>query len=299
MIFAAVDIGTNSCRLKIAKIEEGKLIVLGQELETTRLGKGFYENRKLQADALERTINCLSRYKQIMYRYEVGVYRIVATSAVREAENGIAFIELLAEKLNLKADLINGYEEADLSYLGVKKGLNLSDGIIVVDLGGGSTEFIWLGEQGGICIHSLPLGVIRVYELGTSRAEIVETLEPLKPFATELMKNPWVFVGGTATTLAAMSQQLTIYNLAAVHGFSLDVQEVERLWVMLNGLTVDERKTLPGLQSERADIIPAGAGIIHVLMKYFNKEKIIISESDIMDGIIWKLAQTGAGNKLI
>jgi len=282
----------------IAEIEEAGLRVLTQDLVTTRMGEGLYVGGKLRSAAMERTLDCLSKYKRVMNQYGVEFYRVVATSAIREAENGKDFIKLLGESLELKADIIDGHEEAELSYLGVKKGLYAEGRITVIDLGGGSTEFIWEGEKGELFLHSIPLGAVRVYESGAGRPEMLKALEPLRMFEKEIKENPWVLVGGTITTLAAMSLKLAKYDTTLIHGYDITIREVGYLYELLSRLSEEERKTLPGLPAERADIIPSGSGIVHMLMGVFDKDTVTVSESGILEGMIWKMAQNGLGNRL-
>ena len=290
MIIGAVDIGTNSCRLLIAEVENGRLNILARGLESTSLGQGVHTEKILNETAIERTINGLASFKQILDQYQVNTYRIVATNAVREAENGKVFIQALADRLGLKGEVVSGSEEADLSYLGVKKGLPLSTPIAVIDLGGGSTEFIWEDENGRVNKYSLPLGAVRAYEADMSEKEIKSLLERLKPYEHELRRKNLVIVGGTATTLAAMHLKLEVYDPAVIHGYVLTIREVKSLLVLLMRLSAEERKALPGLRPERADIISNGLQIVSAIMENYAKESIIISESDILEGIIWRQA---------
>ncbi|WP_054695106.1 Ppx/GppA phosphatase family protein [Syntrophomonas palmitatica] len=179
---------------------------------------------------------------------------IVATSAVREAGNRDEFVEEAWRECRFNVRVIDGNEEAALSYLGVKKGLSLIASPLVVDLGGGSTEFM-LENAGGVFALSLPLGAVRATETRMNSDAIRRALAVLNQHKAEWADNPLVFVGGTAATLAAVKLKLREYRSELVHGQMLSCQDVNEIYNKLNSLTLPERRLIPGLQPERADII--------------------------------------------
>lgn len=280
---AAIDLGSNSCRLFIADKESSGLKEICRQLETSRIGEGVNASGIINEDAAERTINCLKTFRQSMEDKQVQIYRAVATSAVREAANGKEFVQMVLDRTGLKIDIIDGEEEARLSYLGVKKGLNLNSPL-VVDLGGGSTEFICVDKDFMI---SIPLGAVRASEAKWGPEQISELLAPIQANKELFTNCPLVFVGGTASTMAAVKLSLDVFDSTRVHGQRLDIGEIEDLYDMLHKMPLRLRQRLAGLQPERADIIDSGALIMLMIIKTLEKEELIVSETDLMQGIIW------------
>jgi len=283
---AAIDIGTNSCRLLVADIEDSRCEVIRREINTTRLGQGVDATKLLAPEAIERTIKCLREFVTIISDLKVESYRAVATSAVREAANRWEFVEQVYQECGVAVEVIDGGEEAALSYRGVNCGLPLDSSPLVVDLGGGSCEFILMAEENRLAL-SLPLGAVRATEAGYSSEDIRSILSPLLPYRDKYQDYPLVFVGGTATTLVAVRFAFPEYDPRLVHGQILTYQEVEDVFRLLVSLPLRLRQRLPGLQPERADIILAGAMIVLEVMKMLNRTQIVISETDILDGMIF------------
>ncbi|MGI5881278.1 MAG: Ppx/GppA family phosphatase [Syntrophomonadaceae bacterium] len=282
MNYAAVDIGTNSCRLLIEDVlNPGRSLV--REIQTTRIGAGVDKYKQLDQEAMDRTLQGLSKLEQITREYKPVRTRIVATSAVREADNREIFIKRVQEELGWKVEVITGEEEARLSYQGVCNGLNCEHLPLVVDLGGGSTEFM-AGE--GKELISLPIGAVRATEAQMSKADIYAVLKHLGNLPETWQNYPLVVVGGTATTMVAIKHKLDKYNRDMVHGQTLNRQEIMDIHAMLEHMPLHLRQRLPGLQPERADIINKGALILLLIMDYLGRQEITISESDILDGII-------------
>lgn len=289
MRYGAVDIGTNSCRLLIAekKINQ-KLIVMCKELDTTRMGEGTSREKKLKDEAIERTIICLQHFQDRMKEFRVEKYRAVATSAVREAGNREDFINRAKTDLDMEIDIIDGNEEAQLSYNGVIRGLDLPGAPLVVDLGGGSTEFMCLEQD---LILSLPVGAVRAAEADMEAARIIEVLSPLNKLSKNLKNQPLVIVGGTSTSLMAIKKGLIKYAPEHVHGEKLSRGEIGDLYNLLESMPLDLRRRLPGLQPERADIIHKGALIILVIMEVLGHKEIIVCDTDLLEGIIWSMIE--------
>ncbi len=289
MRYGAVDIGTNSCRLLIAQLNaQGKLVALGKELETTRIGEGMGQSRLLNEGAITRTLLCLSRFRKIMQEYGVDTYRTVATSAVREASNRNDFINRVRLQSSMEVDIVEGTEEARLSYDGVVKGLETSGPPLVVDLGGGSTEFICPDQD---LLLSLPIGAVRATEADMSASQIIERLSPLTQFKQQLENKPLVMVGGTVTSLVSIKKGMGQYNAESVHGEVLSRAEIGDLYNLLERMPLALRRRLPGLQPERADIIHKGALITLIIMEVLDHKEIIVSETDILEGIIWSMIE--------
>lgn len=290
MRYAAIDVGSNSCRLLVADMNQEQLQPVCRELRSTRLGEGVNANRNISSAAMARTRDCLKDYVDLIQRLGVKKFRMVATSAMRDALNREEFVDLVKESCNCSLEVIRGEEEAQLSYRGVKEGLALSSPL-VIDLGGGSCEFrIEDGKE--LFSLSLPLGAVRATEAQLSTVEAKTILSPLEEHKHKLKDYPLVFVGGTATTLVAMKLSMEIYDPQQVHGQILSREEVADLYNMLALMPLNVRRRLPGLQPERADIIPAGAMIVLLIMDTLKRQQITISESDILDGIIHQLAKS-------
>lgn len=288
MRYAAIDAGTNSCRLLLAEVSAGGLTVLQRDLQTTRLGEGMLASGIISPTAIERTVLCLKGFETRILESSVEDYRIVATSAVREARNQTEFLRCTGMALEKPLEVITGTEEAALSYLGVKKGLCLDAAPLVVDLGGGSTEVIHYGQE--FFSTSLLLGAVTATEGDFSAAQIKTILAPIARRKYCFMDSPLVFVGGTATSLASIHYQMDWYDPERVHGTTLEQHEVAQIYNRLQALSLPERCRVKGLQPERADIIIKGIYIILCVMKCLDQRRIIISESDLLEGIIWTLA---------
>ncbi|NSW84150.1 MAG: Ppx/GppA family phosphatase [Syntrophothermus sp.] len=293
MRIAAADIGTNSCRLLIAEVIEGRLVSILKKITSTRLGEGLLESGWLHPKAIKRTVDCLLNFRDIMHGYQVSAYRVVATSAVREAVNREDFLAVAEEETGLSIEVIGGEEEASLAWEGVVRSLNFSELPLVADLGAGSTEFIYAGQSP--VIKSVKVGAVKATEGDWSREQIRAALEEVLALAPRFRKNPLVLTGGTPTTLVAIKKGLAEYDPDLVHGQKLTYQEVEDLYQMLEGMPLNLRRRLPGLQPERADIVVKGVLIVLVIMDGLGKDEIIVSESDLLEGIIWRLAGASPG----
>ncbi len=288
MKFAAVDIGTNSCRLLIAEIDaHQRLIPLHRSLTQTRLGQGWHKSGSIGQEAINRSIACLDDYVRIISRCQAACCRAVATSALREAVNRDQVIQIMASHFPWPIDIIEGEQEAWLTYQGVRKGLPLSGHPVVVDPGGGSTEII-LGWEEEVYIRSLPLGAVRATESGMSRENMEHILRKGMGDRGILSGHPLVFTGGTATSLVSIKLGQGDYKPELIHGQVLSIDEVRELSARL-AVGLEERKKIPGLQPERADILPQGARIIELIMSALEAAEMTVSESDLLEGVIWEL----------
>ncbi len=284
MNYAAIDIGTNSCRLLIAERVGPELKTRYKEIETTRIGAGLSQTGRISQEAAQRSWQWLNKIQPILHAYDVRGYRAVATSAVREAANGQAFVEEAARQSNMMVEIISGEEEARLSYIGVEKGLQLDHQPLVADLGGGSTEFICIYQDLAI---SLPVGAVRATEIQMSAADIADLLRPIQTMQARFMEYPLVMVGGTASSIASVKLGLDVYDSEKVHGHHVTLQEAADIYQLLERTPLALRRRLPGLQPERADIINAGVLITILIMELLKKPEIIVSDSDLLQGIIW------------
>ncbi|MEX2212151.1 MAG: hypothetical protein WD689_10370 [Gaiellaceae bacterium] len=277
MRVAALDLGTNTTRLLVADVEDGRVDEVERRLEITRLGEGVDERRKLLPLPIARVRNVLSDYRRTLE--ELGAERalLVATSAVRDAENGEAFLGEIEWSYGFTTRLLSGDEEAELVRRGVATGAELAPDTLILDLGGGSTELI-VGDR-----HvSLDLGSVRMTErfgedVDAIRAHVREELPPVEASRA-------IGVAGTVTTIAALDLGLSEYDPERVHGHRIAREAVERQLARLASLPLEERRRLPGLEPERAPVIVAGAAILAELLAAYGLDGVEASERDILDG---------------
>lgn len=291
MKFAAIDVGTNSTRLLVAQVSrEGKLRPIIKDLKTTRLGQGIQGGRLLQ-DAVDRTLAVIADFAGQARQAGAQKTVLAATSAVRDAANREDFVAAVRAVTRQELWVLPGPVEARLSYLGVTGALGDVRDALVIDIGGGSTEFIWR-RAGETVFVSVNAGAVRMteggYDGGQIKSAIGDTLkEILRDSPGEV-----IGVGGTVTTLAAMAQEMRLYDPEKIHGFRLATARVDDLYRLLSGITIEQRRQLPGLQPQRADIIPAGARILSTVLHGLARESILVSEADILHGLILESLNT-------
>lgn len=299
-----IDIGTNSCRLFIAELEntsEGKKIKreLVKDVEIVKLGEGVNKTHNLNPNAIKRTLDCLKKYKEKASSYGVENIRAFATSAVRDAENREVFLQEVS-KLGIKIECISGKTEATLNFLG--NSLVFKERILVVDIGGGSTEFT-LGKDKTIdFIQSINIGAVRATEkffsdndyseekLEKCKAWIRKNLEILKTIKDRDFK--LTGVAGTATTQISVRDKMEIYDSSKVHMATLTLDELKENLSLFLSKNFEERKKIVGLEEKRADVIIAGTLILLTILEELNQDKIIISESDNLSGAITREEET-------
>lgn len=303
-IKGVIDIGTNSCRLFIAELEntsEGKKIKreLVKDVEIVKLGEGVNKTHNLNPEAIKRTLDCLKKYKEKASSYGVENIRAFATSAVRDAENREVFLQEVS-KLGIKIECISGKTEATLNFLG--NSLVFKDRILVVDIGGGSTEFT-LGKDKTIdFIQSINIGAVRATEkffsdndyseeiIEKCRSWIRKNLEILKTIKDRDFK--LIGVAGTATTQISVRDKMEIYDSSKVHMATLTLDELKENLSLFLSKNFEERKKIVGLEEKRADVIIAGTLILLTILEELNQDKIIISESDNLSGAITREEET-------
>lgn len=286
---AAIDIGTNSCRLLIADTNGKAISPVLATLRTTRIGEGAEEQGFLGEVPMERTITALKEYLALVREFEVPCLRIVATSAVREAANAAFFLNRVRETTGVPVEIISGQEEARLNYIGACRAVDVEGTGIVIDIGGGSTEFTYSAQSGELSCCSIPLGAVRLTEQPRLLSEILIPMKDILDKIKVLPHPTLIGVGGTITTLAAVDQALQIYDPERIQGYFLSKESVERIMFFLAAKNSEERKKVPGLQPERADIIVAGTTILWSILAYLDAAGIIVSEADLLYGIIWEM----------
>ncbi len=311
MKLAAIDIGTNSTRLLITDYRNKEFFPLERKMEITRLGRGVDKNKIILKDSARKTLEVLSGYRHKLKDYDVKKYRTVGTSAVREASNGDWFVSYIYENLGMRIDIVSGSEEAKLGFYGAVKNIDLNHpackpetgaAILVLDVGGGSTEFI-LGDCN--CnpklIKSVDLGSVSLTErfIGSGKPDKGD-LNKMRYYITnkfeeiivkiKLHKSLLVIgVAGTITTLAAIDLKLKVYDTEKIHGHVLNLERIEEIRGHLCKLDLEERKKVTGLDSARADIIISGTEIVLAILEMLGRREILVSERDILDGIIYTL----------
>jgi exopolyphosphatase / guanosine-5'-triphosphate,3'-diphosphate pyrophosphatase len=284
---AVVDIGTNSTRLLVADVEDGGVRELDQRLEITRLGEGVDERRILLPHAVARVRNVLAEYRRAADAANAARTLAFATSAVRDAENGEAFLGEVEWSYGFPTRLLTGDDEGLLTFRGVSAGRDLAPETLVVDVGGGSTELI-LGGPGGVGFRvSLDLGCVRLTErfgrdYDGCAAFVREELERRLP--ADLRARAAIGVAGTITTLATLDIGLDEEDPELVHGHRLSAATIGVQTERLAGMTVEEIRALRGVHPERAPVIAAGAVVVREALAFMGLEELEVSEHDIMHG---------------
>ncbi len=304
MIVGAVDIGTNSVRLIIAEKKEDHWRDLIRTVEVTRLGEGVDKTHIIKPEAMKRTIAVLTNYKELMEKYHVEKSKVVSTSAMRDAENAFDFKGLVKERLGLDIEVISGEEEGRLTFTGVTgQGTLVPKGevVLVVDVGGGSTEYIYGRDNEAYGATSLNIGSVRLTEhflkhdpptaaeLWSARQTIKEAAEPVFKKVADANPSAIVAVAGTATQLSAVYYGVEPYDPEKIHGSKLTLPELRSLIKKLASMPTEERKKLKGMHPKRADVIIGGALILEGTLDELCFDEMIISEKDILDGLIYSI----------
>jgi exopolyphosphatase / guanosine-5'-triphosphate,3'-diphosphate pyrophosphatase len=284
---AAVDIGTNSTRLLVADVEDGTVRELDRRLEITRLGEGVDERSILLPQAIARVRNVLADYRRAAEEQGAERTLAAATSAVRDAENGEAFLGEVEWSYGFRTLLLSGDDEALMTFRGVGSGRELTAETLVVDVGGGSTELI-LGGPDGVSFHlSLDLGCVRLTErFGTDfDATAGQVREVLAARLPDLRPEAAIGVAGTITTLATLDLGLPVEDPEVVHGHRLAAEAVSAWTDRLTAMTVEEIRSLRGMHPDRAPVIAAGAVVVRETLAHFGLDELEVSEHDILHGI--------------
>jgi exopolyphosphatase / guanosine-5'-triphosphate,3'-diphosphate pyrophosphatase len=295
---ASIDIGTNTILLLIAELEKSRITPLFEKETVVRLGEGVQKNGILLREAMGRALQTLTQYLKWCQEMEVQKIFAAGTSALREAKNSEDFLKLAKEKLHLSIEVISGEEEAQLSFLAVSKDLPEREKLIlVVDVGGGSTEFI-LGRGNQISRWiSLPLGSVRFTEqfLHSDPVQEEEWARMEKTIREQLVNIPhsqepslMVAVGGTATTLASVEQGLEHFIAEKIHHFVLEKEALKNQLFLYRSKTIEERKKIPGLPVARADVILAGGAILCLAMEELKCPSVLISTHGVRYGLLYK-----------
>ncbi|AEN10441.1 MULTISPECIES: Ppx/GppA phosphatase family protein [unclassified Streptomyces] len=309
---AAIDCGTNSIRLLVADADPatGRLTDLDRRMEIVRLGQGVDRTGRLAPEALERTFAACRVYAAAIEELGAEKVRFVATSASRDAENSDTFVQGVLDILGVEPEVVSGDQEAQLSFYGATKELSGSDHLerpfLVVDIGGGSTEFV-VGDDEVRAARSVDIGCVRMTErhlvrdgamidpptperVDAIRADIAAALDlaeetvPLADAAT------LVGLAGTVTTVAAVALGLKEYDGAAIHHSRISLEQVREIAGRLCASTHEERAAIPAIHPGRVDVIASGALVLLAVMERTGAREVVVSEHDILDGIAWQAA---------
>jgi exopolyphosphatase/guanosine-5'-triphosphate,3'-diphosphate pyrophosphatase len=291
---AVIDIGTNSTRLLVADVAGGSVQQVERRSTVTRLGRGVDLSGHLSAEAIEDVCAAIGEYVGVIEELGAETVDAIATSAVRDADNGSAFVAELRERFALSARVLAGEEEARSTYLGATSEASPSEPTLVVDIGGGSTELV-VGEGSEVSFHdSLQAGVVRHSERCiSSDPPTAGELEALAADVRGLIEASvgagvaaaqGIAVAGTPTSLAAVELGLEPYDPSRVHGHVLALPSIQRMLSQLASVPLAERVEIPGLHPDRAPTIVAGVVILVEVMRAFELEEITVSEHDILYG---------------
>ncbi|WP_193708448.1 Ppx/GppA phosphatase family protein [Alkalibaculum sporogenes] len=294
--YSIIDIGTNSTRLLVASVEDKKIVNREKYLISTRLGQGVDSNKLINKETLEKNIDALREFKEISESYGVVDYIIFGTSALRDAKNSNDFVRLAQEKLQLSVNIIEGRLEAEYAFLGVRQVFQNQD-IVIMDIGGGSTEVVYASKGKIINSNSLNIGAVRLTERFIKNdPPLDEELEKMRIYINKMLRDnltstteefELIGIGGTATTISAIKQSLRKYEPEKIQGSTVLRSELDRIEGELTTLSDSKRKEIIGLNPQRSDIISAGAIILESILDYYEKDLFIVSDYDNLEGALF------------
>jgi exopolyphosphatase/guanosine-5'-triphosphate,3'-diphosphate pyrophosphatase len=297
---AAIDCGTNSVRLLIADVSGDRLTDVARRMEIVRLGEGVDRTGRLAPEAIERTRHALLGYAAEIAELGVGRVRMCATSASRDASNAADFRSMVRSVLGIDPEVISGDEEARLSFTGAVRGLKEEPPYLVVDIGGGSTEFV-TGTTEVDAALSVDIGCVRMTErhlrsdpptaaeIAAAERDITTAVDRALAAVPGREAKTLVGLAGSVTTVTALALQLPRYDAERIHHASIGYPAVAKVTADLLAATVAERLALPVMHPGRADVIGAGALILRIIMERSGQSTVVASEHDILDGIAWSL----------
>ncbi|PTM97871.1 Ppx/GppA phosphatase family protein [Streptomyces sp. VMFN-G11Ma] len=309
---AAIDCGTNSIRLLVADADPGtgELVDLDRRMTIVRLGQGVDRTGRLAPEALERTFAACREYAAVIKEHGAERLRFVATSASRDAENRDDFVRGVLDILGVEPEVITGDQEAEFSFTGATKELTGSDHLdrpyLVVDIGGGSTEFV-VGDEQVRGARSVDVGCVRMTErhlvrdgavtdppaeeqIAAVRADIERALDLAEESVPLREARTLVGLAGSVTTVSAIAQELPEYDSRRIHHSRVPREKVREITEWLLHSTHAERAAVPSMHPGRVDVIAAGALVLLSIMERIGAEEVVVSEHDILDGIAWSLA---------
>ncbi|MEN9516271.1 MAG: hypothetical protein RLZZ159_137 [Actinomycetota bacterium] len=299
---AAIDCGTNSIRLLIADIADGKFHEVYRTMEIVRLGQGVDQNKAFHPDAIERTLKAVANFSNEIARRGVSKIRFCATSATRDASNRDLFIDGVNQLLGIKPEVISGEEEAALSFFGATKELHQSGApYLVIDIGGGSTEFVY-GTEKVEFAKSQNIGCVRMserhfttlppaaQEIADAQKDIDEAISQAAKLVPITKAHTLIAVAGTATTVAAAALDLHEYDRYSIHLSRISAAATHEVAQKFLHMDRQQIAALPFMHEGRVDVIAAGSLVLSRIMELTGAKEFVASESDILDGMAWSLA---------
>jgi len=302
---AAIDCGTNSIRLLVADVDGASGIAdVHREMRIVRLGQGVDRTGRLAPEAIERTRAAVHDYARTIRELGVERVRMVATSATRDAANRADFVAMVLAELDVEPEVVTGAEEAELSFTGAASVLpRVSGGLLVADIGGGSTELVRGGDDinGPLRAYSMDVGCVRMTErhlhddpptaaqVDATVADIRAAIATARSTVALDAEATFVGVAGTVTTIAALALGLTEYDADAIHGSHISAAQVASVTADLLAMTHEQRAALPIMHPGRVDVIGGGALVLRTLIEEIGAAEVVASEHDILDGIALSL----------
>jgi exopolyphosphatase/guanosine-5'-triphosphate,3'-diphosphate pyrophosphatase len=305
MRLAGIDIGTLTCRLLIADLPPGgRLEAVRSERRILRLGAGVDQTKQLSVEAMDRVLQCLREWREIIDDSHVEAAKAVATSAVRDAGNRDEFLDRMKREVGFEVELISGEEEARRTMLGIRSGLPLGvTDVLALDIGGGSTEFILDRSDQNPVVRSIDIGVVRLCErllhhdpptdeeVRRAREWVARGTRSAVAGMGNYQTATFVGTAGTITSLAAMAQKLPSYEPARIHNYQLQLDTIQELEQTLLSRKKTDRAGLPGLEKGREEVIAAGAIIIRTVMETLGVGECLVSDLGLREGVLIDLAK--------
>lgn len=306
-LVAAIDCGTNAIRLLVASVDaQGRLDERVREMRIVRLGEGVDVTGEFAPVALDRTMSAVDEYARIIANHHVDAVRFVATSASRDVRNREVFVAGVRDRLGVPPEVITGQEEAALSFAGAVRGLPphlVVAPTLVVDIGGGSTEFVLGATRPSVAV-SVDVGCVRMTErhlhgdpptrdeVAAAESDILAAVD--RAFAAVPVTDVRTFVGvsGTVTTMSAMAMGLPAYDAARLHGSTMSSDDVADVTARLLAMPRHDRAALPFMHPGRVDVIGGGALVLRTIVRRGGFGTVVVSETDILDGIVYSLSAT-------
>jgi exopolyphosphatase / guanosine-5'-triphosphate,3'-diphosphate pyrophosphatase len=304
MLLAGIDIGTLTCRLLIGRVSDnGRLTEVHSDRRILRLGEGVDRDRLLRPAAVARVVETLRDWRAVINSHHVDAQVAVATSAVRNARNREEFLGRVKQEVGFDVEIISGEEEARRTLLGIRSGLPGGvSGVLGLDIGGGSTEFMLDRPGHAPVIYSVEIGVVRLTErllvsdppstdeIQAARGLIEKEAEQARAMLGELGGMTLVGTAGSITTLAAMAQKLTAYEPIRIHNYRLSLETIRGLEREILGRTKAQRQAMPGLEAGREDVVVAGTLVLRVVMEVLGFAEALVSDVGLREGILIDLA---------
>lgn len=296
---AAIDIGTNSMRLLLFEYEQSRFSFRKKHIISTQIGKDIDSDGFISEAGISKNIEALRKFKCMALEFGAEKIKCIATQALRISKNGDLFVSSAKKELDIDVEIISGEKEANLGYTGVLNGMDsdYTSNIIVVDIGGGSTEIIF-GDGFKIDYKtSISIGALLLTRKFFDKGESDIKIEQMKNYIREnisdfiinsskAVNNTLVGIGGSITTVAAISYDMDVYDSDRIHRTVISKSTVYSQIDMIKSMKPEERKNIKGLMPKRSDIILAGEIILSTIMELFNKDKIVVSEYDNLEGMV-------------